>query len=79
MTVSAKDTRNATLQVFQITNAKQLSSSYTPSNDEIVRLGADVMITIDAIGLNYLAGEYVALLASKTYTLSEAINVHTMG
>jgi len=66
------------VQVFCVNSGKNIVSPYSSSKDEVVKLAADVIITIDGISVPYLAGDVIGLYKGRTYTLSVATDIHVM-
>ena len=64
--------------IFSPRKGKTLVSPYTPTQNEIVALGADTTITVDTIAIVYVAGTYLGLEEGVTYTLSADTPVHYM-
>ena len=73
-----KDENGVRVQVFSPTTGRLLATSETPTKNEVVKLAADVTITLNAIAVPYLAGDIVGLNQGVTYTLSLATNAHVM-
>ena len=66
------------IQVFTPRVGATLTSPYTPTDDEVVMLGAAVTITLDSKAIAYSAGDVIGLRGGETYTLSASTDVHKM-
>ena len=73
-----KDENGARVQVFAPITGTQLTTTYVPTNNEVVKLATDVTITINSVAVLYLAGDIIGLKQGVTYTLSLATDVHVM-
>lgn len=74
-----KDNKNnAIIDVFSPTTASTYNGVINPMEPVAVRLGSDVMITINSLPLTYNEGEIVVLQPNVSYTFGSSTVVHIM-
>jgi len=66
------------IQCFAPISGITIPTSYTPSKDNIVKIGADVTITIGGVDVAYTKGDVIGVKAGTAYTLSAATLAHVM-
>jgi len=72
------DGKGFKIQCFTPTSGITIPTSYTPSKDKIVKIGADVTITLGGIAVAYTEGDVIGFKAGVAYILSAATPAHGM-
>ena len=55
-----------------------LNGVVTVNVPTVIKLGSDVLITIDGVGIQYLSGEEICLAPNVSYTFATSTSVHKM-
>lgn len=69
---------NVVVDVFSPSTASTYSGVVIPTEPVAIRLGSDVVITINALPLTYTEGEVLVLQPNVSYTFGTSTIVHIM-
>lgn len=73
-----RDDNAVAIVVFAPIHGVTLSGTVTPTDNRLVKLGADVTITIDSIDVSYSEGDIIGLRKNVSYTFSASTVAHEM-